>query len=445
MKHDTPALNAKVVEIAVLLASVVKWAALASLAGALGGAAVALFLILIEWGVEHAGHFGAWWLMLPVAGGLSAALIHYLSPESYGHGTEAVIHAVNVHDGHIPLRVAPVKAIATLISISFGASAGKEGPAAQIAASLISQVGRILRLGAGDRRRLTMCGLAAAFGVAMGAPVAGALFAIEALRMGEAFHAGLLPAVIASSVAVITSRQLGWWHPLRAALAVPSPSAISVAQVAACAVCLGLVGWFYIESEEGAAHLFHRLRVPPPIRTAIGGVILVLLALVFSPNYLGLGEHLIEQALAGAPVGFWAFALKILFVAVTLGSGFSGGAMTPLFVIGAVAGNSLGRVFGLDAGFGAAIGIAGLLGAAANTPLTAVALGLEAFGPTFGMYGFVAAIAAYTVSGHRSINATQRLGTPKSSAFCVDSGHTCEEHGHVSIDQSVMERLLRIR
>jgi len=445
LSNNTRTTSGKNVEIIVLVISVAKWAALAGIAGALGGAAVAAFLMLLEWGVEHAGHVGPWWFMLPIAGLVGAALIHYVSPESYGHGTEAVIRAVNEGDGEIPLRVAPIKALATMISISFGASAGKEGPAAQIAGAVISQAGRALGLSAQDRRRLTMCALAAAFGVAMGTPVAGALFAIEALRMGDPFHLGILPAAIASSVSCAVARRLGWWRPLTAMLPVPGVNALTIVQVAAIAICLGLVAWVYIEAEEGAARLFHRLRVPPPVRTLAGGIVLVLLALIFSRDYLGLGEHFIDQALEGAQIPLWAFALKILFVSVTLGSGFSGGAMTPVFVIGATAGNAIGRIFGLAPGFGAAVGIAGLLGGAANAPLAAAALGLEAFGPAFGIYGFLAAVVSYTVSGHRSINGTQQLGRPKSTAFRVDAGHTCEEHGHVEIGPGVAQRFPWLR
>ena len=119
--------------------------------------------------------------------------------------------------------------------------------------------------------------------------------------------------------------------------------------------------------------------------------------------------------------------------------------MTPVFVIGATAGNAIGRMFGLAPGFGAAVGIAGLLGGAANAPLAAAALGLEAFGPAFGIYGFLAAVVSYTVSGHRSINGTQQLGRPKSTAFRVDAGHTCEEHGHVEIGPGVAQRFPWLR
>ena len=263
--------------------------------------------------------------------------------------------------------------------------------------------------------------------------------------MGDPFHLGILPAAIASSVSCAVARRLGWWRPLAAMLPVPAVNALTIVQVAASAICLGLVAWVYIEAEEGAARLFHRLRVPPPVKTFVGGIVLVLLALIFSRDYLGLGEHFIDQALEGAQIPLWAFALKILFVSVTLGSGFSGGAMTPVFVIGATAGNAIGRMFGLAPGFGAAVGIAGLLGGAANAPLAAAALGLEAFGPAFGIYGFLAAVVSYTVSGHRSINGTQQLGRPKSTVLRVDAGHTCEEHGHVEIDPRVARRFPWLR
>ena len=99
MPDNTRATGGRNVETIVLVISVAKWAALAGIAGVLGGAAVAAFLMLLEWGVEHAGHIGPWWFMLPIAGLVGAALIHYVSPESYGHGTEAAIQAVNERDG----------------------------------------------------------------------------------------------------------------------------------------------------------------------------------------------------------------------------------------------------------------------------------------------------------------------------------------------------------
>ncbi|MEA4885011.1 MAG: chloride channel protein [Clostridia bacterium] len=430
-KHFRTTSDARIAETAVLIGALAKWVLLGALTGVVAGAGVVAFLKLLHGGIEIGAHIGLWWLTLPVGGLISAALIHYVSPESYGHGTEAVIRAVNRKGGKIPILVAPVKAAATIIAISCGASAGKEGPSAQIAGSLASQVARLLRLGADDHRRLTMCGLAAGFGVVTGAPISGAVFAVEALVMGSPFYGGLLPAAVASCTSVITARALGWDHPLAVNIVAPALSPSVILLVAACAMAIGLVSMVFIEAEEHSAHLFHQIPVSPPVRTSIGGVCLVLLALLFSRGYLGLGVEMYEETLQGGAVSTWAFALKMLFVVITLGSGFSGGAMTPIFAIGAAAGSSIGRLAGFDPAFSAAMGIAAFLAASVNAPLAASVLSLEAFGSAFGVYGFVAAIVAYTVVGHRSINATQLLGSPKSSAFSVDAGHECEAPGHV--------------
>jgi len=135
-------------------------------------------------------------------------------------------------------------------------------------------------------------------------------------------------------------------------------------------------------------------------------------------------HELCDPALAGEQVSYFAFALKILFVAVSLGCGFSGGAMTPIFVIGSVAGAAFGRALGLDIQFAAGIGIVAFLAGAANTPITAAVLGLELFGPSFGIYGAIAALIGYTVSGHTSINASQIFGGPK-----ICSGDDCQGLG----------------
>jgi H+/Cl- antiporter ClcA len=429
------------VEPLVLIASLAKWLVLSALTGGVAGLAVVGFLHVLGAGIEFASKISYWWIALPVGGFVSAAIIHYISPEAYGHGTEAVIRAVNKGQGEIPVIVAPVKALATVISLSVGASAGKEGPSAQIGGALASGISDLLRLDAEDHRKLTMCGLAAGFGIVTGAPVSGAIFAVEALVMGSTASSALLPAVIASTSSVFTARALGWWHPLQAHVHVEAMDPALLARVVLCALLLGLVAYIFIEAVETSERLFHRMRVFQPARTFIGGVLLVALAVAFSRQYLGLGTEIYEAALEGHSVPTWAFALKILFVAVTLGAGFSGGAMTPVFVIGAAAGSTLGRLLGFDPVFAAAVGIVGLLAGAANTPIAALVLGLERFGPGFGIYGVVASVVSFVVVGHRSINATQLLGSPKTHSLVVDMGHTCEEAESVRLREDAQHRL----
>lgn len=409
----------------VLIAYTLKWVVLASVSGAAAGAGIVLFLRFLTWGIEFVHGFSLWWVALPLAGAISSLLIKHMSPEAYGHGTEAVIRAVNQGEGRIPFLAAPIKALTTVLCISFGASAGKEGPSAQIGAVIASDIGGVLRVSANDRRTLAMSGLAAGFAVVTGAPVAGVLFALEALRMGQPNYSALMPAMVSTLSSVTVARWMGYSHPLHAAFTLPAADRILFVKLGMLALFFGLVAWLYIEAEHLAAHAFHRIH-NLPVRTFVGGIALVLLALVFSREYLGLGVETYEAALMGEAIHGAAFLLKILFVAVTLGSGFSGGAMTPVFVIGAAAGSAIGKYFMLEPAFVAALGIVGVLAGAANTPLAAVALGLEAFGSEFGLYAIVVAGIAYVVSGHRSINETQLLGAPKSSWFVVDPCETCE-------------------
>jgi H+/Cl- antiporter ClcA len=147
-----------------------------------------------------------------------------------------------------------------------------------------------------------------------------------------------------------------------------------------------------------------------------GGILLALLILVIPTDYLGLSLPLMDRALAGEAMPYLGFLWKILLVAVTIGSGFYGGIVTPQFVIGAVAGNAFAHLFGIDPMLGAAAGLVAVVAASSNTPVAAILMGVELFGGAVGtLYVAGAAIAAYLMIGHRSIYPEQRLAYAKSS------------------------------
>jgi len=337
----------------------------------------------------------------------------------------------------MPLAVAPIKAAATIISISAGASLGKEGPAAQIGGAITSTLGRLLRLDEPDRRRITLCGMAAGFSIVSGAPIAGAIFAAEALVMSSLNYTYILPCLVTSITSLYTARVLDAWlglhafHPLwdieEMGALFEGVKPFSVREMLPFflltlvgALLIGFAARLFVKSAEISERIFHRIKLEASLKTALGGILLILMALVFGRQYLGLGIHeLSDPALAGESVPYLAFALKILFVAVSLGCGFSGGAVTPIFVIGSVAGAALGRALGMDIRFAAGIEMVTFLAGAANTPITATILGLELFGPTFGVFGTLAALVAYCVSGNSSINASQIFGGPKP---CYENG-----------------------
>jgi H+/Cl- antiporter ClcA len=182
----------------------------------------------------------------------------------------------------------------------------------------------------------------------------------------------------------------------------------------------GIAARIFVDMIQSVRSLFLRLRTRfdlwPPLMPLLGGVILALLILVIPTDYLGLSLPLMDQALTGQTMPYLGFLWKTVLVAITLGSGFYAGIVTPQFVIGAVAGNAFAHLLGISPMLGAAVGLVSVVAAASNTPLAAILMGVELFGGVVGtIYVAGAAIAAYLVIGHRSVYPDQRLAYSKSS------------------------------
>src|SRR5690606_3142959 len=119
-----------------------------------------------------------------------------------------------------------------------------------------------------------------------------------------------------------------------------------------------------------------------PSRMFVGGAAIVIAwKVVGTSDYLGLGVPLIVRSFEDPALPNHAFALKLLFTAVTLGAGFLGGEVTPLFFVGAALGNVLARLLGLPIELGAGVGLAAVFAAASNTPLALSIMAVELLGP----------------------------------------------------------------
>jgi H+/Cl- antiporter ClcA len=134
-------------------------------------------------------------------------------------------------------------------------------------------------------------------------------------------------------------------------------------------------------------------------------------------------------------------ATGIAFTAISLGTGGSGGIVTPIFFVGATAGSTVAEVMGLDTGMFAAIGMVALLAGAANAPLAASVMAIELFGPAIGPFAAIAAIVAFIMSGHRSVYPSQVLGMPKTGSLSLRRGVELGEGTKIKIDA----RLARLR
>jgi H+/Cl- antiporter ClcA len=411
----------------VIFISVLKWVALATIIGAIVGASTAFFLKILQWSTSLAGKFPFYFLSLPVALFLSAVLVKHLAPDAQGHGTEKVIEAVHKYSGKIKAAVVPVKLVATVITIAAGGSVGKEGPCAQIGAGLASTFADLLKFNQQDRKKLVICGISAGFTAVFGTPIAGAIFGVEVLFVGSLLYDVLLPSFIAGMTGYQVAHGLGityFHHPLKF---VPVFSEAFFLKVVLAGIFFGLCAFMLIEMLKWSEKISAKLRIWAPLKGALGGVLLIILALVVSAQYLGLGLNLIEASLRGESIIWYAFLMKMLFTSITLSFGGSGGIVTPIFFIGATAGSVSAQILGLDLATFSAIGMVSLLAGAANAPIAASILSVELFGPAIAPYAAVACVISFLMTGHRSVYPSQILAVKKSASIQVELGKEMDE------------------
>lgn len=433
-----------VLEEVVLFCSLLEWSVLAILTGALIGVGVAFFLKAVSWSVSLGVNMRWRILLLPLGGLITGWLVHRFAPEAGGHGTEAVIRSIHEQNGRVRAAVIPVKLLATVVTLGVGGSAGKEGPAAQIGSGIASLIADTLRLTDQDRRKLAVCGISAGFAGVFGLPIAGSIFGIEVLAVGGMFYEYLLPSFIAGVTALQVVQRLGINFTQYTSLLNPAISGLSLLRMLVLGICMGLVALLFIEMMKYMHQLFHKIPLPAPWLPFIGGFVLILLATLISQQYLGLSTDLLNLTLSGVQVAALAFIWKILFTSVTLGSGYSGGVITPMFVIGATAGSAIGGWLGIPLPMGAALGLVGLTAGAANTPISAIIMGIEMFGPNIGVYAAAVSISSYLLAGHRSIYPSQILYTRKAAGIQVTLDVPVEDL-HATPSFSTYRLLVRLR
>ena len=390
-----------------LFLDIFKWIVYASCIGGVVGASTFIFIKSLEWSIAFAGGFPYYFLLLPFAMVACTVLVRKMAPQARGHGTEQVIEAVHQRFGKIDHMVVPVKAAATILTIALGGSAGKEGPAAQIGAGLSSLIADIFKLKDADRKKLVICGISAGFSAVFGTPIAGAIFGIEVIYVGSLMYELLLASFIAGIISFYVASLLGLTYSFHSVTIIPDFSETFFLQVIAGAIFFGFCARLLIEGMGYAGRLSGRLQVPYWAKPAIGGTVLVALALLVSPQYLGLGTGLVEQAVSGAPGDWYAFLAKIAYTSVTLGFGGSGGIVTPIFVIGSTAGALYAQIMGANVATFAAIGLVSLLAGATKTPIASSIMAIELFGPQIGPYAAVACIISFIITGSTSVFPSQ--------------------------------------
>jgi chloride channel protein, CIC family len=346
-------------------------------------------------------------LVVLVGGGLiSGWLVYTFAPEAEGHGTDGAIDAFHQKRGHISIKVAFIKTLASAITLGTGGSGGREGPIAQIGAALGSYLGQKLGLSARDRRILLAAGMGAGVGAIFRAPLAGAIFAGEIMyRDADLESDVIVPAAISSIVAysvygLFLPASFTFGHVFAGLEGHSMHSLAELLPYGVLSLILAMVGILYIKCFYGVHDLFRKLPGPRHIRPAIGALLtgLVAIGLYYAGgenpallSVLATGYRTLQQALESPKdVALSAILLvaffKILTTSLTISSGGSGGVFGPSMVIGGCLGVATGKVVQglgwteISPGAFGVVGMAGFFAGIARAPISTIIMVSEMTG-----------------------------------------------------------------
>jgi len=393
------------------------------------GLLVAFFLWMLEMATQVRWHHLWLIFLLPIAGILISWLYKYFGKNSDA-GNNLIIDEIHKPGGGIPTQMTPLILCTTLLTHLFGGSAGREGTAVQMGGSIAALFAKWYNLHHEQKRILLMCGMSAGFGAVFGTPVAGAIFALEVLTSGRIKYDALLPCLAASIIANITCSACGIHHTQytiafsESVIKFISPIAFNMVlllKVVIAGIIFGLAGFLFAELLRIIKTKSQQL---VPIKWAIpilGALLVIGISYALgSFDYLGLGVTnpnakgvSIVSAFRTDGATYLSWFWKLLLTAITLGMGFKGGEVTPLFFIGATLGNTIAMISGSPVDLFAGLGFIAVFAGATNTPLACTIMGIELFGSENMIYYAVACFTAYYFSGHSGIYQSQRIAVAK--------------------------------
>ena len=395
--------------------NIIKWFFLATFVGVVVGCVDALFLKVLDGAIDWRNKIPLFYLGLPLFMYVIWLLARKAAPQAQDYSTDAVINKINSYRP-IGLLSAVKSLVLSVFTMTVGGSAGKEAPCADAGAGIGSVFGRLFRMNLEDQRKMMICGVSAGFAGVFGVPISGALFGLEVLWVGHIFYDVMFPAFIAGITAFQVTTWLGVdyiYHPMNFA---PVFTEQFFLKVLLAGLFFGFVSIMFTEVMKFVKVLFRyiSLKTSPFWRCFIGGVILVLVGMLTSPLYLGLGMDGFNGILAGGELQSpFGFLIKTFTTAVTFAAGGVGGIVTPIFFVGAQAGATVAPLLGVDATTMAALGLVAVLAGAANTPLSASIMAIELFGAEIAPYAAVACVISFLLTGQQSVYGSQRISFDK--------------------------------
>lgn len=401
-------------------ASVLKWLIFSGLIGLIVGCVSAAFYHAFFWATS-ARTTHLWLIGLLPLGGVCIVALYRLCGLEKDQGTNFVLVAVR-ENVPLRLRTAPLVFFSTILTHLVGGSSGREGAILQIGGSISSKVGQWMKLDDKDSRIITMCGMAAAFSALFGTPITAAMFAMEVVSVGVLYYAAIVPCAVSSIMGLWVAKLFHVPATAFPLTGIPDLSPVALLQVIVLGVLFALLSILFCRIMHTVPHLYQRFFPNSFLRAAVGGFLVIALTLLvwlwnpFTFDYNGAGESIIHAAVEGHARPE-AFLLKMLFTALTLGAGFKGGEIVPVFFTGATFGCTVAPLLGLSPSFGAGLGMVCVFCGVTNCPITSLLMALELFGEgssamftgqSMGLFAVCIAIS-YTLSGYYGLYKEQKI------------------------------------
>ena len=385
----------------------IKWIVFALLAGTVVGSIATLFhfAIAIATMVREAN---PWVLFLLPVGGLVIVRCYRLVKDDKELNTNSVLSAIHSNE-KLPLKMAPLIFVSTVITHLFGGSAGREGAALQLGGSIGNGIGALFHFDDNDKHIMIMCGMSAAFAALFGTPMAAAIFSMEVISVGIMQYSALVPCVISSLAAFSVAQMFGVPQELFLIEHVPNFTIFSAGKISVLAILGAIVSIAFCVMLHQTEHFYKKIFKNPYLRIVVGGgFIIVLTLLVGDQTYNGSGMHIIEECMEGHVIPI-AFLLKMIFTSLTIGAGYKGGEIVPSFFIGATFGCLFGNLIGFAPNLCAAVGMISLFCGVTNCPITSLLISFELFGYEGMPYYLLAVAFSYMLSGYYGLYSSQKI------------------------------------